>query len=69
MDVKPYRRNWMIGMAAVLCGIVTYLVSSLSTLKTGVLYAIGTGLILAGWSGRIWVYEEKQKRAIHSGKA
>ena len=64
--MKPYRRNWMTGMVAVLCGIVVYLVSSPGTLKTGALrHRRG---IDHGWSGRVWVYEEKQKIAIHSGE-
>ncbi len=57
--MKPYRRNWMIGMALVVASVLVYLISSPGTVKTVALYAIGVGLILAGWSGSVWMEKEK----------
>ncbi len=57
--MKSYRRNWMIGVGVALSGIVVYLLSSPGQLKTGALFAIGAGLVLAGWSGSVWIEKEK----------
>jgi hypothetical protein len=46
----------MIGFFLILTGIVAYLF-----FISGSLYLVGAGVIVAGWSGRVWVYEEKQK--------
>ncbi len=54
--MKPYRRNWMIGFFIILIGVAAYLFSI-----RGSLYLVGAGGVLAGWSGRVWMYEEKQK--------
>jgi hypothetical protein len=54
--MKPYRRNWMIGFFLILTGVASYLFSIRNSL-----YFIGAGVIVAGWSGRVWVYEERQK--------
>jgi uncharacterized membrane protein HdeD (DUF308 family) len=57
--MKPHRRNWMIGVGVALSGIVVYLLNSPGTAKTVAFYAIGAGLILAGWSGSVWMEKEK----------
>lgn len=49
----------MIGVGVALSGIVVYLLSSPGQLKTGALFAIGAGLVLAGWSGSVWIEKEK----------
>lgn len=54
--MKPYRRNWMIGFFLILIGVAAYLFS-----MRGSLYLVGIGIVVAGWSGRVWMYEEKQK--------
>ena len=54
--MKPYRRNWMIGFFLILIGVAAYLLS-----VRGSLYLVGAGIVVAGWSGRVWVYEEKQR--------
>ncbi len=54
--MKPYRRNWMIGFFLILTGIAAYLFSIKYSL-----FLVGAGVIVAGWSGRVWMYEEKQK--------
>ncbi len=59
MGMKPYRRNWMIGVAVVIVSVLVYLFSSPGLLKTGAFYSIGLGLILAGWSGSVWMEKEK----------
>ena len=61
MDMILHRRNWMIGVGVALSGIVVYFFSSPGTVKTIALYAIGAGLILAGWSGSVWMEKEKGK--------
>ena len=61
MHMKPHRRNWMIGVGVALSGIVVYFLTSPSTVKTVALYAIGVGLVLAGWSGSVWMEKEKPK--------
>jgi hypothetical protein len=57
--MKSYRRNWMMGMALVVASVLVYLISSPGTVKTVALYVIGVGLILAGWSGSVWMEKEK----------
>ena len=59
--MKPYRRNWMIGVGVAISGIVVYLLSSPGQVKTVAMYAIGAGLVLAGWSGSVWMEKEKPK--------
>ncbi len=61
MHMKPYRRNWMIGVGIALSGIVVFFLSSPGQVKTIAMYAIGVGLILAGWSGSVWMEKEKGK--------
>lgn len=61
MDMKPYRRNWMIGVFVALSGIAVYLLSNPGDVKTIALYSIGAGLVLAGWSGSVWMEKEKPK--------
>ena len=54
--MKPYRRNWMIGFFLILIGVAAHLFS-----VRGSLYLVGAGIVVASWSGRVWVYEEKQR--------
>ena len=51
----------MIGIGIALTGIVMYLLSSPGQVKTVAMYAIGAGLVLAGWSGSVWMEKEKPK--------
>ena len=51
----------MIGVGVALSGIVVYFLTSPGTMKTVALYAIGAGLVLAGWSGSVWMEKEKGK--------
>ena len=57
--MKKYRRNWMTGVGVALIGMVAYLLSSPGQVKTIAMYAIGAGLILAGWSGTVWMEKGK----------
>jgi hypothetical protein len=58
--LKPYRRNYAIGISCFLVGLIVMFLSSQDTLDTiGKILAAG-GFILAGWSGRQWWYYEKQ---------
>ena len=61
MGMKPYRRNWMIGVGVALSGILVYFLTSPRQVKTVALYAIAAGLVLAGWSGSVWMEKEKGK--------
>ncbi len=61
MGMKPHRRNWMIGVGVAFSGIVVYLLTSPGQVKTIAMYAIGAGLIFAGWSGGVWMEKEKGK--------
>ena len=61
MDMILHRRNWMIGVGVALSGIVVYFLTSPGTMKTVALYAIGAGLVLAGWSGSVWMEKKKGK--------
>lgn len=51
----------MIGMAVFILSVLVYLFSGPGVLKTGALYSMGLGLILAGWSGSVWMEKEKPK--------
>ncbi|HHL41217.1 MAG TPA: hypothetical protein ENJ36_00995 [Candidatus Bathyarchaeota archaeon] len=58
--MKPYRRNYAIGIACFLVGLALMFLSPGDSLDTiGKIMAVG-GFILAGWSGRQWWYYEKQ---------
>jgi hypothetical protein len=58
--LKPYRRNYAIGIACFLVGLLVTFLSPQGTMDTiGKILAAG-GFILAGWSGRQWWYYEKQ---------
>jgi hypothetical protein len=46
----------MIGFFLILTGVAVNLLSIRYSL-----YLIGAGFVVAGWSGRVWMYEEKQK--------
>lgn len=37
-----------------------FILSPPGFMKTASGYIIGAGLIIAGWFGRIWIFEEKQ---------
>jgi len=46
----------MIGFFFILIGVAAHLFS-----VRGSLYLVGAGTVVTGWSGRDWVYEEKQR--------
>ena len=46
----------MIGFFLIIIGLAAYLFSMSVSV-----YIIGVGVVLAGWSGRVWVYEERHK--------
>jgi hypothetical protein len=46
----------MIGFFLIIIGLAAYLFS-----MSGSVYIIGVGVVVAGWSGRVWAYEERHK--------
>jgi len=52
--LKPYRRNYAIGLAAFLLGGAIWFLSGDNTLVLIAKVLAATGLLLAGWSGRQW---------------
>lgn len=58
--MKPYRRNYAIGIAFFLLGLVIVFLSPPGNIDTFGKLLAGGGFILAGWSGRQWWYHEKQ---------
>jgi len=60
--LRPYRRNYVLGLACFLAGLAMMFSASHGVVDTlGGLLA-GGGFLLAGWSGRQWWYYEKQLR-------
>jgi len=60
--LKPYRRNYLIGLVLFILGLIVVLLSPNGAIDTaGKIIAAG-GFILAGWSGRQWWYYEKQAK-------
>ena len=60
--MKPYRRNYLIGIILFIVGLIVVLFSPDGVINTtGKVIAAG-GFILAGWSGRQWWYYEKQAK-------
>jgi len=62
--LKPYRRNYAIGLAGLILGGVIWVLSSDNTIMLIAKIITAAGLILAGWSGRQWWYYERQARSI-----
>ena len=58
--MKPYRRNYGIGIACFLVGLILTFLSPPGTIDTLAKIVAAGGFILAGWSGRQWWYYEKQ---------
>ncbi len=61
--MKPYRRNYMIGLVLVIVGLVIMLLSPDGVVDTVGKLLAAAGFILAGWSGRQWWYYEKQAKS------
>ena len=57
--MKPYRRNWLFGVAMMVCGVVILFLTEPGLIKNIARYMIGAGLVLAGWSGSVWMEKEK----------
>ena len=60
--MKPYRRNYAIGLGLFILGLAVTLLTD-GMLDTAGKLVAGGGLILAGWSGRQWWYYEKQAKS------
>ena len=58
--MKPYRRNYTIGIGVFIIGIAIMLITGEGTSDTIAKIIAVAGFILAGWSGRQWWYYEKQ---------
>ena len=61
--MKPYRRNYAIGLAALILGGAIWFLSGDNTIVLIAKVLAAAGLILAGWSGRQWWYYERQARS------
>jgi hypothetical protein len=57
--MKPYRRNWLIGVAMIICSALLLYVVELGIPNNFARFLLGTGLILSGWAGSIWIEQEK----------
>jgi uncharacterized membrane protein HdeD (DUF308 family) len=57
--MTPHRRNWLIGIAMMICGIVILFLAEPGLTKNIARFMLGAGLILAGWSGSIWMEKER----------
>ena len=58
--MKPYRRNYSIGLVLFIMGLAVLLINSVEIIDTIAKIVAVAGFILAGWSGRQWWYYEKQ---------
>lgn len=58
--MKPYRRNYSIGLVTFMLGLAILFISGDSTIDTVAKIVAAAGFILAGWSGRQWWYYERQ---------
>jgi hypothetical protein len=58
--LKPYRRNYAIGLVLFILGLAITLLSPPGVIDTIGMVIAAVGFILAGWSGRQWWYYEKQ---------
>ena len=58
--MKPYRRNYIIGLATFIVGLGILLINNNGTIDTIAKIVTAAGFILAGWSGRQWWYYERQ---------
>lgn len=60
--MKPYRRNYAIGLVLFIIGIAVLLISVDTLIDIIAKVVAAAGVILAGWSGRQWWYYEKQSK-------
>jgi hypothetical protein len=60
--LKPYRRNYLIGLSLFILGLIMILLSPEGVINTAGKVIAAGGFILAGWSGRQWWYYEKQAK-------
>jgi hypothetical protein len=60
--LKPYRRNYAIGLVLFIIGIAVLLISVDTLIDIIAKVVAAAGVILAGWSGRQWWYYEKQSK-------
>jgi hypothetical protein len=60
--LRPYKRNYAIGLGLFALGLVIVLLTPSGTLDTIGKVIAAAGFILAGWSGRQWWYYERQTR-------
>ena len=58
--MKPYRRNYSIGLVLFIMGLAVLLINRDGIIDTIAKIVAAAGFILAGWSGRQWWYYEKQ---------
>ena len=58
--MKPYRRNYSIGLVLFIMGLAVLLINSVEIIDTIAKIVAAAGFILAGWSGRQWWYYKKQ---------
>ena len=58
--MKPYRRNYSIGLVLFIIGLAVLLINKDGTIDTIAKIVVAASFILAGWSGRQWWYYEKQ---------
>lgn len=58
--MRPYRRNYIIGIIVFMVGIAIMLLTGDGVIDTIAKIFAAAGFILAGWSGRQWWYYEKQ---------
>ena len=56
--MKPYRRNYAIGLGLFAVGLVIVFLTPSGSLDAAGKVVAAAGVILAGWSGRQWWYYE-----------
>ena len=61
--MKPYRRNYVIGLGSTIMGLVVIFLPSSGIWDTIGRVTVAVGVILAGWSGRQWWYYERETKA------
>ncbi len=60
--MKPYRRNYAIGLGLFIMGLVIILLTPSGIWDTVGRVVAAAGVILAGWSGRQWWYYEREAK-------